>query len=73
MHTGYLIGSIILFVLSLGCIGTTVTQVIRREFGLGSMNFWGAVVFHVVTAIIAVFLLDRARSKKQSTNKEEQL
>ena len=73
MYIGYLIGSIILFVLSPVCIGTTVTQVIRREYGMGSLNFWGAVVFHVVTAIIAVLLLDRARSKKQSTNKEEQL
>jgi hypothetical protein len=71
MRKGYLIGSIVLFILSLTCIIYTIVEVIQVKYGLGSLNLWGAVVFHVVTAVIASFLLSRAQGERHKTVKEE--
>ena len=65
MQKGYLNSSIILFIVSLDCIETTVAEVIRKTYAMSSWNFWGAVVFHVVVAMIAVFLLEKARNVQQ--------
>jgi len=73
MRKGYLIGCIILFIVSLGCIGTTVVEVIRKTYTMSSWNFWGAVIFHVVVAMIAVFLLARTRNVQHDTHKEGEL
>lgn len=71
MHKGYLIGSIVLFALSLTCIIIAVIEVIQVKYGLGSLNLWSAVIFHFVTAIIASFFLYRGRRVKQQSKKEE--
>jgi hypothetical protein len=71
MRKGFLMGSIILFIVSLICIIYTIVEVIQVRYGLGSLNLWGGVVFHVVTAVIASFLLSRAQGKRHKTVEEE--
>ena len=71
MHRGFLIGSVILFVLSLGCISVAVIRVVQGVFGMGSPGLWGAVAFHVVTALVAMFLLDGAVRAKREAGEEE--
>lgn len=65
MNKAYLIVSIILFAISVLCIGSTVLEVIRGDYGMLAGDFWGPVVFHFVTAVVAGFLLVKARPKKQ--------
>jgi hypothetical protein len=60
MHKGYLIGSIILFAMALACIASTVIDVAQEEATLSSLSFWGAVVFHGASAVLALWLLSRA-------------
>ena len=72
MHKGWLIGSVIVFALSLACIGTTVVEMIQGKYGMNSLDFWGAVIFHPVTAIVAAFLLVKAsRAKQETLGREE--
>ena len=73
MHKGYLIGSIILFAIALAVIATTVIAVIQEEATLGSLSFWGAVVFHAVLSVIAVFLLEKARTAQTTTQEEARI
>ena len=73
MHKGYLVGSIILFVIALACIATTVINVIQEEATLSSLGFWGAVVFHAVLSLIAVFALEKARTTQTTTQEEAKL
>jgi len=63
MCVGRLVGAIVLFVLSIGCITVTVIEMARGEYGMGSAKLWGAVGFHVVTAILGVLLLQGACGK----------
>ena len=63
MCVGRLVGAIVLFVLSIGCIAHTVVEMARGEYGMGSGRLWGAVAFHAVTAILASLLLHSACGK----------
>ena len=63
MCVGRLIGAIVLFVLSIGCIAGTVVDMARGEYGMGAGRLWGAVVFHSVTAVLASLLLHNACGK----------
>jgi len=71
MHKGYLIGSVILFVVSIGCVATVVVKTAQGEYGMGSLNCWGSIACHAVTAVVAAFLLDKAHGEKEQTEKEE--
>ena len=73
MHKGYLIGSIILFAMALACIATAVIDVVQEEATLRSLSFWGAVVFHAVLSVIAVFMLEKARTAQTTTQQEAKL
>ena len=61
MKTGLLVVAIGLLVVSLGCIGWSVAEVIRGECGMWTLRFLGAAGFHGVTAIIAAVLLGAVR------------
>ncbi len=61
----YLIVSVILFAVSVLCIGSTVLEVIRGDYGMLAGGFWGPVAFHFVTAVVAGLLLVKARPNKQ--------
>ena len=63
MKTGYLIGSILVAILSLSCIGSTALEIAQGKYGIMTANFWGAVVFHGATAILALWLLLKALGK----------
>jgi len=67
MNKAYLIVSIILFAISVLCIGSTVLEIIRGDYGMLTWDFWGPVAFHFVTAVVAGFLLVKARPNKQHT------
>ena len=71
MHKGYLAGAIVLLVLSIGCIVGTVVEVIVGKYGMGSLQFWGGVVFHAATAVIAMALLVRAHPKPETPQEED--
>ena len=71
MHKGYLIGAIVLFVLSIGCITGTVVEVILGKYGMGALQFWGGVAFHAATAVIAASLLIRAHPKPEAPKEED--
>ena len=73
MRVGCFSGAVILLVLSLGCIVVAVVDVVLGKYGMGSVNFWGAVGFHLTTAIIAAFLLDQAHRVDLESKKEEPL
>ncbi|MHC4985977.1 MAG: hypothetical protein ACYTFO_07460 [Planctomycetota bacterium] len=61
MKTGLLLTAIVLLVVSLGCIGWSVVEVIRGDLGMWTARFLGAAAFHGVTAIIAAVLLGAVR------------
>lgn len=63
MHIGYLIGAIVSFLLSLGCIISTMIEITQGKYGLMTTNFWGAVIFHGLTAILGLWLLLKAFGK----------
>ena len=63
MQIGYLIGSIVVGLLSLICIGSTVYEVAIGKYAIMTGNFWGAAVFHGITAVVAVWLLLKAVGK----------
>ena len=67
---GYMIASILLCILSLGCIGTTVAEIIRQQYAMSSWNFWGAVIFHAVVMMFAGFVFGKARNVTDHTHKE---
>jgi hypothetical protein len=68
---GYLIASILLCLLALGCIGTTTVEIIRQQYVMSSWNFWGAVIFHAVVMMLAGFVFGKARSVTSHPQKED--
>ena len=64
MHIGYLISGTVLLLLSVSCIVWTVVEMASRKFGMGTLDFWGAVVFHAVSGMAAAFLLYKAHQGK---------
>jgi len=65
MKKAYLIVSMILLVIAVLCIGATVREVIRGDYGMWTGDFWGAVAFHFVIAAVGCLLLVKAQPKKQ--------
>lgn len=70
MHKGYLIAAVILLALSLTCIITTAVEVILGKTPMHSVNFWGALAFHVATAVVAACLLAGAHRTKPTPQEE---
>ncbi|MFC1836368.1 hypothetical protein ACFL2Q_16875 [Thermodesulfobacteriota bacterium] len=64
MNKGYLIAAIILFAVSIVCVIAVSLETIGREFGMLYLDFWGGVLFHAVSAIVASFLLVKAHKLK---------
>ncbi len=62
----------LLFILSLGCIVTTVYQYLfdSKSIGLFSFEMIGAMLFHTVTMIIAVFLISGNPPRENQHSKE---
>ena len=52
----YLIGAIIAGIVSLSCIISTAVEFIKGKVNLSSGEFWGSVVFHLITGVLAVWL-----------------
>ena len=55
----YLIGAIISSIASLGCIISTTVEYVKGKIDLKGGNFWGAVVFHLITGVLAVWLASK--------------
>ena len=55
----YLIGAILSGIASLSCIIATAIEYIRGKFSLNSSDLWGAVVFHLITGVLAVWLASK--------------
>ena len=72
MHKGRLAGAIVLLAVSVVCIVGTTVEVIRGQYGLASVNFAGAVVFHAVTALLGTILLAKAHARKAGSGEEEE-
>jgi len=72
VNKGYLIASIVIFVVSIACILGTAYEVIQGTYGLASFNLWGGVLFHGVSAVVASFLLVKAHGQKAGYLKGEQ-
>ena len=71
MRGGLISGAAVLFALSFGCIGTATVAVCLGQIGMGAWQFWAAVGFHVLSALAAGLLLDRANGLKPQIPKEE--
>ena len=52
----YLIGAIISGIASLACIISTAVDYLKGKINLISGEFLGAVVFHLITGVLAVWL-----------------
>jgi hypothetical protein len=63
MSWGWLIGAVIVWLLSAACILTTMYEVGVGKSGVRKGDFWGVVVFHGITAILALWLLLKALGK----------
>lgn len=55
----YLIGAIIAGIASLSCIISTAVEYVKGKIDLKSGDFWGAVVFHLITGVLAVWLFKK--------------
>ena len=61
MRLGYLIGAVVFFLFSLGCIGNTVADMARGRYALSASNLVPALVVHVAAALVGVLLLSKVR------------
>jgi hypothetical protein len=61
MNVGYLVGSIVFFLFSLGCIGNTVVDMAQGRYRLSVGNLLPALIVHVGTAVVGVYLLSKVR------------
>jgi len=53
-----LVGSIVAGLLSLGCSITTAVEVAAGKTRFpADLSFWGAMIFHLATALLALWLL----------------
>jgi len=59
----WLSASIVLAILSLCCIISTCSEVASGKNNLKRPEFWGAAVFHGVTAVLALWFLLKAFGK----------
>lgn len=60
MRAGLVVGAVLLLALSVACIVSTVVEMARGAFGMGSWRFLGALVFHPLTGLAGLLLLHLA-------------
>ena len=70
MHKGYLVGAVILLALAVTCMSWTTVQVVQGKFGLASVNFLLAIVFHLATGAGGAFLFAKAHGARQKAPDE---
>jgi len=63
MKWGWLIASIIVWLMSMCCILGTIYEFAAGKAKMKGVNFWGGIAFHGATAILAVWLLLKALGK----------
>jgi len=63
MSWAWLIAAVVVWLLSAACIISTMYEVGTGKSNLRKGDFWGAVVFHGGTAILALWLLLKALGK----------
>ncbi|MEE4312115.1 MAG: hypothetical protein V2J62_09640 [candidate division KSB1 bacterium] len=52
----YLIGAIAVGILSLSCITSTAFEFVKGKIEVLSAEFWGAIIFHLITGVLALWL-----------------
>jgi len=52
----YLIGAIVSALASLSCIVSTAVDFIKGKIKFTDTNLWGAIVFHLITGVLALWL-----------------
>jgi len=63
MNFLWLILAVIVWLLSAICIIVTIYELAAGKTHTGTLNFWGGVVFHGGTAILALWLLLKGLGK----------
>lgn len=63
MAWGWLIAAIVAGILSLVCIISTILELGVGKINLKKGDFWGAVAFHAVTALLALWFFLKAIGK----------
>ena len=63
MNTKLLVSAIFFMILSLIVIIGNTVYVIKNDWGSWTINHWGAVIFHAVTMVVALYLLNSAIKK----------
>ena len=67
-----LVAGTVVLLLSIVCIGGTVIEMAKGEYGLGAARFWGAAGFHAVSGVVAALLLAKGCQKDAPVSNEEQ-
>lgn len=55
----YLIGAIASGILSISCITSTAIEFLKGKIEILSAEFWGAIIFHLITGVLAVWLVTK--------------
>ena len=63
MSWGWLVATVIVWLASAACIIGTIYEVAAGKANLQKGDFWGGVVFHGATAILALWLFLKALGK----------
>jgi hypothetical protein len=63
MNWGWLIGAVVVWLVSAICIIGTIAEVGTGKNSIRKPGFWGGVAFHAVTAVAALWLLLKAMGK----------
>ena len=54
------VAGIVVWLASATCIVGTLIEMRMKPYGWGTWDFWGAVLFHGATAILALWLVSKA-------------
>ena len=65
MKVKFLVPAVVFMALSLIVIIGNTVYVIKGEWGLWTIYHWGAVIFHAITMVIALFLFSNAIKKDE--------
>ncbi len=65
MNIKLLIPAILFIILSLLIIFGNIIYMIKGQWGIWSVNHWGAVIVHGVTMLVGLYLLNGAKKKEQ--------
>ena len=72
MNKRLLLGSVVFFALSLLCICSTTWRIVQGSVAMWSTYFWIAMVFHPVTGLIGLLLLDLAAPQRDKPQRQEE-